>query len=129
MNNVTKKEFDHFLSKINFADSHLDAKAIDIMNRLDTLFDSNKEVENPVDRLAELEEVILHHYLDQGYKLEKDQQDGDPTWAFSVYIESRYKDKRLGVHFYKNEKQDSKFYFNGKTTKEIYDSAIEHFKS
>ena len=35
---VTKEEFDYFLGKIDFGNSFLDAKAIDIMNRLDTLF-------------------------------------------------------------------------------------------
>ena len=38
---VTEEEFDYFLSKIDFKHSFLDAKAIDIMNRLNTLFKPN----------------------------------------------------------------------------------------
>ena len=38
MEKVTKREFNYFVDKINFGDSYLDAIAIDIMNRIDTLF-------------------------------------------------------------------------------------------
>lgn len=35
---VTEEEFDYFLSKIDWGKTFLDAKALDIMNRLGTLF-------------------------------------------------------------------------------------------
>ena len=40
MKKVTKSEFDYFMSKINFSESFLDAKAVDIMNRCDSLFEN-----------------------------------------------------------------------------------------
>lgn len=44
---VTKKEFDYFMGRLNFGASALDAKAIDIMNRLYMEFtERGKQEEN-----------------------------------------------------------------------------------
>jgi hypothetical protein len=53
---VTKEEFDYFLSKLNLAHSNLDGKAIDIMNRLDTLFEKDK-LQATIEGLYTREEV------------------------------------------------------------------------
>jgi hypothetical protein len=45
MNKVTKEEFDYFLGKIDFSKTNLDAKAIEIMNRLGTLFSDEYSME------------------------------------------------------------------------------------
>lgn len=81
------------------------------------------------DRLAELEAVILKYYLNRGYKLEKDQINGDTKWEFYISISTLYKQKHLEVRFLENEKYPSKIIFQSikETTKEMFDDGIERF--
>ena len=44
MDKVTKEEMDYLFSKIDFSKSFLDAKAINIMNRVDTLFQPSRTI-------------------------------------------------------------------------------------
>jgi len=88
-----------------------------------------EQIKKLEDRLAELEAVILQHYLDKGYKLEKDQEEGDVKWGFRIAISSDYKQKVLHLILYKNREIDYQGHFDGKTTKEMYDKAFEHFRS
>lgn len=80
------------------------------------------------DMLAELEARILKYYLAKGYKLFKNQKEGDPKWEFLVSILSSYKDKKLSFYFRCSDPQkDENFVFDGKTTKEMFDKAFQYF--
>jgi hypothetical protein len=82
-----------------------------------------EELEN-IDRLAELEKVILDYYLDKGYQV------GIGEWAFNVEIDSDYKSKVLTVHFAKGDglPYSKVFQVQEKTTKEMFDKAFEFFQ-
>ena len=84
-------------------------------------------VESYDDRLAELEAVILDHYLKKGYKLEKDQVDGDVQWAFNVTIMTDHKCKILKVRFFAGAGFEEVYLIEKDTTKEMFDVAIAHF--
>jgi len=87
-------------------------------------------IEDYDDRLAELEAVILQHYLDKGYKLEKDQEEDDVKWSFVVRTNTTYKNKGLEVIFYIDGDGEVMYYDNqSKTTKDMFDAAIEHFSA
>lgn len=85
------------------------------------------------DKLAELEKVILDHYLSKGYKLKKDQTENDTEWFFKVVTCSAYKDKLLYVYFYtwnesKNDWEETEYMqIDARTTKELFDAAFEFF--
>ena len=88
------------------------------------------ESANVVDKLSELEKVILEHYLCNGYKLAKDQEDNDPKWGFKVRIVSTHKDKSLMVEFSENNQITIPYSKIGnKTTDEMYNEALRHFKN
>lgn len=88
-----------------------------------------EEQKASVDRLAELEEQILQYYLSQGYKLFKDQTEGDVLWNFSVEINSFYKQKGITVSFKKGRFPFMPvFQYCCKTTDEMFDKAFEFFK-
>lgn len=77
------------------------------------------------DRLAELEKVILDYYLAKGYQI------GVGGWNFKVLILTKYKNKKLLVYFKESELHKWNLYFglyDKKTTKLMFDKAIEHFK-
>ena len=79
MNKVTKEEMDYLFSKIDFSKSFLDAKAINIMNRVDTLF-----IED---------ERIKHNILDIDKTISK------PNYLtyLSNYIEKFEKEKQFSI--------------------------------
>lgn len=70
MKKLTREEMDYFLGKINFGASALDARSINIMNRIDTLFkDTNNlnEIEEQNENLA-YENRCFGEFLDRlGY--------------------------------------------------------------
>lgn len=59
MEKVTREEFDYFMDKINYADSFLDAKAIQIMSRFGTLFAQDSESKSCTN-CAEFGKYSLH---------------------------------------------------------------------
>jgi len=67
MEKVTEKELDYFLAKIDWKHSFLDAKALDIMNRLSTLF---KDECGRCDKCAYWEKD-LYDSIDPGGRCEK----------------------------------------------------------
>jgi len=77
------------------------------------------------DRLAELEKIILDYYLNKGYQI------GIGSWDFNVEIESDYKSKSLLVYFreYKHDNYSQVFNVETESTKEMFDKAIEWFKT
>lgn len=83
------------------------------------------EADNMPDRLAELEKVILDYYLAKGYGL------GVGGWTFNVVIDSDYKEKELEVWFYDGDELPYSKVFTAleTNTKEMYDKAIEYFRS
>lgn len=82
-----------------------------------------KELESQ-DKLAELEKIILDYYLAKGYQV------GVGGWAFKVNISTYFKDKEIQVMFRNTYSVnfESVFRIRKKTTKEMFDKAIEHFK-
>lgn len=76
------------------------------------------------DRLAELEKVILDCYLVQGYQI------GVGGWAFKVNISTLHKTKEIQIMFRENiySNLETIFRTDAKTTKEMFDKAIEHFR-
>lgn len=81
------------------------------------------EADNMPDRLAELEKVILDYYLAKGYQV------GIGGWAFNVNISSEWKRKNLVISFYEKNKWEIILEIKEKTTKEMFDKAIEYFRS
>lgn len=79
------------------------------------------EADNMPDRLAELEKVMLEHYIAKGYQV------GVGNWCFRVDIASHYRDKGIFTYFYDNDDKELVNRFLGDTTKEIWDKAIKHF--
>ena len=81
-----------------------------------------------MDRLAELEKVILDYHLDKGYQV------GVGHWGFEVTVESKYKEKKLVVIFwddsYNNKIKATHIYSDVicETTQEMFDEAIKFFK-
>lgn len=78
-----------------------------------------------LDRFAELEKVVLYHYLGQGYQI------GIGEWKFYVDVSSFYKSKRVRVVFWDYEKNIHRIEYNKefKNTKEMFDKAIEYFST
>lgn len=76
-----------------------------------------------MDRLAELEKVILDYYLDKGYEV----YIGD--WDFTVTIDSDYKSKQLEVWFYKGDRfpYELEFFVKEETIEEMFDKAFNYF--
>ena len=87
------------------------------------------EADNMPDRLAELEKVVMDYYLAKGYEFSS----GD--WGFDINIVSRYKGKNIIIMFY--DFRNGKKYIEhiglnweqSKTTKEMWDKAIDHFST
>ena len=87
------------------------------------------------DRLAELEAQILKYYLAKGFKLSKDQKEGDTAWFFEVDITSKHKRKILTVSFWIWSDADytsgweiaNETEFIATTTKEMFDKAFKYF--
>lgn len=75
------------------------------------------------DKLAELEKVILDCYLVQGYQI------GVGGWAFKVNISTLHKTKEIQIMFRENIYSDLETIFrtDAKTTKEMFDKAIDFF--
>lgn len=92
---------------------------------LDEAIKELEELES-IDRLAELEKVILDYYLDKGYQVSS----GD--WGFEVYISSKYKNKNIQVRFYDftDEKMENDIIFihHHLTTNIIFNKAFEFFQ-
>lgn len=78
---------------------------------------------NNQDKLAELEQVILNCYLAQGYQI------GIGGWAFKVNISTFHKTKEIQIMFRQNlnSNLETIFRIDAKTTKEMFDKAIEFF--
>lgn len=79
------------------------------------------------DRLAELERLILKCYLARGYKLFKDQLEGDKQWYFGVIISTLHKQKEISILGFEDGKQTLLFYKKSESTKDMFESAIEHY--
>lgn len=77
-----------------------------------------------MEKLAELEKVILDYYLAKGYQI------GVGGWGFYVGIESDYKSKQLVVYFRRDAGSNYEQILKTaeSTTKEMFDKAIEYFK-
>lgn len=93
------------------------------MNRADRIDEYFEVVETFDDRLAELEKVILDYYLGKGYEI------NDGTWGFKVEIISTYKNKTMVVFFTDKDGIKPILRLNRKTTKKLFDRAIEYFTS
>ena len=83
------------------------------------------EADNMPDKLAELEKVILDYYLAKGYQV------GVGGWKFKVNISTYFKDKEIQVMFKPNYSvnYENVFRISKETTKEMFDKAIEYFRS
>ena len=79
--------------------------------------------EHSEDRLAELEKVILDYYLAEGYRV------GVGGWHFVINISTSYKRKEIQIMFRQDESSNSETVFRTykQSTKEMFDSAFEHF--
>lgn len=91
------------------------------MNRDVKIEEYFEVVETFDDRLAELEKVILDCYLARGYQV------GVGQWYFIVDIMSHYKEKHVYVYFCNYDDKEIVCRIFGKTTKEMFDKAIEYF--
>ncbi len=83
------------------------------------------------DPLAELEAVVLAHYLDKGYKLFEELNRDDESWFFEVTTETKFKVKSLNVFIYVLDTpimKDSYYGNEYETTKEMFDEAIKYFR-
>ena len=80
------------------------------------------------DKLAKLEADILKYYLNEGYKLAKDQIDIREQWMFKVEINSTCKSKSLNVLLKDTLGIRPVFSTSNETTKEMFDKAIDFFK-
>lgn len=77
------------------------------------------------DRLAELEKVILDYYLVIGYKVNVG------GWAFKINISTLHKIKDIQIMFRQDICSNWEIVFrtDAKTTKEMFDKAIEYFST
>jgi hypothetical protein len=83
------------------------------------------EADNMPDKLAELEKVILDYYLAKGYQV------GVGGWAFKVNISTLHKIKDIQIMFRQDicSNWETIFRMYTKTTNEMWDEAIEYFRS
>lgn len=93
---------------------------------IDKIYDDfeKKEEAEIKDRLAELEKVILDCYLARGYKVNVG------GWAFKINISTLHKIKDIQIMFRQDicSNWETVFRTDAKTTKEMFDEAIEIFQ-
>ena len=88
---------------------------------------NSKEISEPyadLDKLAELEKVILEHYLKKGYLVDIG------VWTFNIEIKSEYKSKHLLIYFRESidEHYSQVFETEAETTMKMFKEAIKYFK-
>lgn len=126
---MTKDKFYDHLFKPNSGSSIFNEGVKQANSRAKRLFKDALDEFEEYDPLAALEELILQHFLNQGYKLEKDQDEVDVSWGFRVAISSDYKHKSLFVILTLGSEVNLNYSTIGaETTKEMFTKAIEHFK-
>lgn len=76
-----------------------------------------------MDKLAELEKVILDYYLEKGYKV------GKGLWSFKVDIVSNWKSKLIEIVFKDNNIRTTVYMEVFENTEEMWSKAIKHFKN
>lgn len=74
-----------------------------------------------MDKLAELEKVILDYYLNKGYKI------GSGDWSFKVEISSKWKNKQIAVFFWDKDTVSTPYFSISATTGDMFGKAIEFF--
>lgn len=112
----------HFLK--NPVNEHIGLVEYDKL-RIEEIIKKIEALENQ-DKLAELEKVILDYYLGKGYQI------GIGGWSFKVAIQTKYKNKKLLVYFKESELDTWNYWLridNEQTTKEMFNKAIEWFKT
>lgn len=75
-----------------------------------------------MDKLAELEKVILDYYLARGYKI------GTGDWSFEVEIATKWKFKHITVFFWDNVEVFTPYCSISATTGDMFAKAIKFFK-
>lgn len=76
-----------------------------------------------MDKLAELEKVILDYYLEKGYKV------GKGLWSFKVDVVSNWKSKLIEIVFKDNNIRTTVYMEVFENTEEMWNKAIKHFKN
>ena len=118
----SSEDYEEAIAELEEYKQNFKQKEFDYRTNCQNLVSAGRvEADNMPDRLAELEKVILDCYLAKGYKV------GIGERGFKVDITSLYKQKAIHIYFYDNNDNESVIIFFSKTTKEMFDKAIEHF--